>query len=157
MIILDNTLNSQTIRLRLGDKYTPNGLPLTLILYRVEEGNKAYSFTIPYPSISSVGVYTFTINPSTLGSSDYKAAVIEGLPDIVFPGCEILTNTTLSNDGDSPCDPLLLEAELTFDALLVLGDVQDLVIYLARARVEGTTNFTTTVPNIQPTYTVYEG
>ncbi len=130
---------------------------MTLFLYRIEEGNKAYAFVIDNPTISSVGVYSFTINPSTLGSSDYKAAVIEGLPDIVFPDCEIVTNTTLSEAGDSPCDPLLLEAELTFDALLVLGDIQDLVVYRARARVEGTTNFTTTAPNIQPTYTVYEG
>lgn len=157
MIILDNTLTSQTIRLRLGDKFTPNGLPLTLVLYRIEEGNKAYAFVIDNATVSSVGVYTFTINPSTLGSSDYKAYVLEGLPDVVFPDCEILTNTTLSQAGDSPCDPLLLEAQLTFDALLVLGDVVDTIIWSSRARVEGTTNFTTTAPNIEPTYTVYEG
>jgi hypothetical protein len=156
MIILDNSQSSQTIRLRLGDKFNPNGATLSLVLYRIEEGNKAYSFTIT-PTITG-SVYTFTINPSSLPSSDYKAAVLEGLPDVVFPNCEILTPITIASDSDSPCDPALLEAELTFDALLLLGDVADTVIWQTRARVEGTTNFTTTAPtNIEPTYTVYEG
>ena len=155
MIILDNTLSSQTVRLRLGDKFTPNGAPLSMVLYRIEEGNKAYSFTIN-ASIKG-GVYTFAVNPSTLPSSDYKVAVLEGLPDIIFPNCEITSDVTISSDVDSGCDPLLLEAELTFDALLLLADLQDTIIWQGRARVEGTTNFTTTVPTIQPTYIVYEG
>lgn len=156
MIILDNTQSSQTIRLRLGDKFTPSGGILSLVLYRIEEGNKAYSFAIT-PTITG-SVYSFTINPSSLPSSDYKAVVAEGLPDVVFPNCEILTPITIATDSDSPCDPALLEAELTFDALLVLGDVLDAIVWTSRARVEGTTNFTTTSPtNIEPTYTVYEG
>jgi hypothetical protein len=155
MIILDNTLNSQTVRIRLGDKFTPSGDPLTLFLYRIEEGNKAYSFTMN-PTIVG-GVYSFVINPSSLPSSDYKVAVIEGYPDIVFPDCEILTPTTISQDGDSGCNPLLLEAQLTFDAILVLTSVADRLIWVNRGRVEGTTNFTITAPDIQPTYTVYNG
>jgi hypothetical protein len=155
MIILDNTQSSQTIRLRLGDKFTPNGAPLSLVLYRIEEGNKAYSFAIS-PTIKG-GVYTFVVNPSTLPSSDYKVAVLEGLPDVIFPNCEITSDTTVSTDSDSGCDPLLLEAELTFDALLLLADIQDTIIWQGRARVEGTTNFTTTAPTLQPTYIVYEG
>ena len=155
MIILDNTLSSQTVRIRLGDKFTPNGAPLSMVLYRIEEGNRAYSF-IMTPSIQG-GVYSFTVNPSSLPSSDYKVAVLEGIPDAIFPNCEILTPITISVDSDSPCDPALLEAELTFDALLVLTDVADTIIWQGRARVEGTTNFTTTAPTIQPTYIVYEG
>lgn len=155
MIILNNTNSSQTVRLRLGDKFTPNGSPLSLVLYRIEEGNKAYSFSLN-PTVVG-GVYSFNINPSSLPSSDYKVAVLEGLPDVVFPNCEITSPTTISSDVDSGCDPLLLETVLTFDALLLLADIQDTIIWQGRGRVEGTTNFTTTAPTLEPTYTVYEG
>lgn len=155
MIILDNTQSLQTIRIRLGDKFTPNGSPLSLVLYRIEEGNKAYSFVLT-PTVVG-GVYSFAINPSSLPSSDYKAAVLEGTADAIFPDCEVLTPETIIEDEISGCNPLLLEATLTFDAILILADVADTVIWLSRARVEGTTNFTTTAPTLEPTYTVYEG
>lgn len=156
MIILDNTTSSKTIYLRLGDKFTPNGEQLSLVLYRIEEGNKAYSFAFT-PTISTNGVYSITINPSSLPSSDYKAAVLQGLPDAIFPNCQILSDATISNDSDSACDPLVLEAVLTFDAMLVLTPVLDTVIWQGRARVQGVAGVTYTTPTIEPTYIVYEG
>jgi hypothetical protein len=156
MIILNNLLNSQDIYLRLGDKITNTALPLILILTRIED-KTVVNFSITNTS-TSPGIYKFTIDPSVLGSSDYSAAVYEGLPDADFEDCEILINAQVEVDSDSDCNPLLLEAILTLDAMLVLGeDPPETLIWTGRCRVQGQKDFTYQAPIIEPTYIVYEG
>jgi len=155
MIILNNLVNSQDIYLRLGDKITDPTLPLILILFRIED-KTAVNFSITNTS-TSPGIYKFTVDPSILGSSDYSASVYEGLPD-AFPNCEILFNAQVEVDSDSDCNPLLLEAVLELNAMLVLGeDPPETLIWTGRCRVEGEKDFTYQAPILEPTYIVYEG
>lgn len=156
MIILNNLVNSEDIYLRLGDKITDPTLPLLLILFRIEDKSVA-DFSITNTS-TSPGIYKFTIDPSILGSSDYSASVYQGLPDAGFENCQILIDAQVEVDSDSDCNPLLLEAVLTLDNMLLLGENQPTtIVWTGRCRVQGEKDFTYQAPILQPTYIVYEG
>jgi hypothetical protein len=153
MIVFNNNQNSGTFSLVLRDKF-PFGSQIASLKLKL---TKLDDFSVNEFNLANTSVsddyYTFTIDPSTLEQGGYTAEVIEA-PGLTGD-CIVNVPETVSVQTFFDCDPMELNSEFIVDAEAVFDVPLEYLIWIGKARVEGSIYNPVYTYDQAPTYYVY--
>jgi len=156
MLVFSNLIPTSTFSIVLQGKLVFPTLPVYLVLTRQADLVR-YEYLLTNTSTSDL-YSTFTITTNNLPKGDYDVQIYNG--DYINSENDCLVDVPIQIDQPETflCNPLEVETQIVLNSIMQVaeGAVPAVVVYTAKAKVEGTEE-TFWVNQSQPTYVVYEG